>query len=176
MMHVLNDALPVTQHEFIYSYAINSKFRIGWRDQTDIANAAHQYMHCPLSLEELEQTGLLSAIKDERVLERIDGRNPVKSVINLGVPADVNFMHTHKEQDVLLYYVNLAWRPEWAGETVFFEQNKTDISFSSAYTPNRVLFFDGEIPHSIRCQSIAAPHYRFTLSVFFNKATKEKSK
>ena len=82
---------------------------------------------------------------------------------------DVNFIHTHPDQIVALHYSNLTWNPEWGGETLFYKDNKRDILLSSPYVPNRLLIFDGAIPHTIKAQNLMGPSYRFTTSVFFNK-------
>ena len=41
------------------------------------------------------------------------------------------------------------------------------IEYTSSYVPGRIILFDGNIPHAIRPQSINAPKYRFSLSVFY---------
>jgi Rps23 Pro-64 3,4-dihydroxylase Tpa1-like proline 4-hydroxylase len=142
---------------------------IGWADTYDVNNANRQYLHSTYSEADLEQTLFLQHITDPVLLEKIKGRKPAKIIVNLSVPGDVNFSHTHHNQDVLLYYVNTQWKEEWAGETMFFDATRTNVVFCSTYTPNRAVFFDGEILHSLRPQSVIAPHYRTTLSIFFNK-------
>ena len=83
---------------------------------------------------------------------------------------DTHWTHDHTNQTVLLYYVNTEWLDSWGGETLFFDNFNKDIVYGSSYTPNRVLVFDGEIPHTIRPPSKIFPHkFRFTLTLLFNQ-------
>ena len=45
--------------------------------------------------------------------------------------------------------------------------NLKEIAYTSSYIPGRIILFDGSIPHAIRPQSVKAPKFRFTLSLFF---------
>ena len=78
---------------------------------------------------------------------------------------------TGKSSPILsvLYYINLDWRDGWHGETLFYNPNNLkEIIYTSLYIPGRIILFDGSIPHAIRPQSIKAPKFRFTLSLFFD--------
>jgi hypothetical protein len=92
-----------------------------------------------------------------------------KCVVNLSRPFDVYFNHCHSEDKVLLYYVNLRWKEEWGGETLFYDDNLQDIFYASAYTPGRIVVFDGKIPHTLRAQASTGPQFRFTFTIFLNK-------
>jgi hypothetical protein len=91
------------------------------------------------------------------------------AVINLSTPSGVNFIHAHPEAKVLLYYVNLDWKPEWYGETLFLDEELKRIELALPYTPGRVVVFDGDCPHGIRPQSHAGPAFRFTLALLFKR-------
>ena len=92
-----------------------------------------------------------------------------KTVINLSTPSDVNYVHTHPEDKILLYYVNAEWREGWHGETQFYSEDLKQIQFSSPYTPGRLILFNANIPHTIRPQSIIGPQFRFTLAMGLSK-------
>ena len=93
-----------------------------------------------------------------------------KTILNLSVPSDVHYTHTHQEKKILLYYLNLEWRDGWHGETHFYSEDLTSIQYSSPYTPGRLIVFDANIPHTIRPQSIIAPNHRFTLALIYDTA------
>ena len=91
-----------------------------------------------------------------------------KIEMNLVRSSDVRYIHSHPGFQVALYYVNMEWEDGWYGETLFYDPYDNDkISFASPYKPGRIILFDGSIPHAIRPQSIKAPKYRFSLSLFF---------
>ena len=90
-------------------------------------------------------------------------------VLNLVRSDDVHYVHHHKDQQVLLYYVNLDWVDGWYGETLFYNpKNLKEILYTSLYQPGRILLFDGYIPHAIRPQSVKGPKFRLSLSLFFD--------
>jgi len=62
-----------------------------------------------------------------------------------------------------VYYPHKFWRPDWAGETVFFNPDKTDIIGCVYPKPNRMVVFDGRIPHVARGVSRICPALRVTL-------------
>lgn len=62
-----------------------------------------------------------------------------------------------------LYYPHLAWHPNFAGETVFFNETGTDILASVFPKPNRLVVFPGTIPHVARGVSRKCPELRMTL-------------
>jgi SM-20-related protein len=62
-----------------------------------------------------------------------------------------------------IYYPHRTWQPNWAGETVFFNEEKNDIIGSAYPRPNRLVIFDGRIPHLARGVSRTCPVLRVTL-------------
>ena len=92
-----------------------------------------------------------------------------KVVCNLVRPDDVHNIQIHQKQQVCLYYVNLDWRDGWHGETLFYNpKDLKEIAYTSLYIPGRIILFDGSIHPAIRQQSVKAPKFRFTLSLFFD--------
>jgi SM-20-related protein len=62
-----------------------------------------------------------------------------------------------------IYYPHLAWKPNYAGETVFFDAAEQEIIASVYPKPNRLVVFPGVIPHVARGASRACPDMRITL-------------
>lgn len=62
-----------------------------------------------------------------------------------------------------IYYPHKHWEPNWAGETTFFDRARTDIVASVYPKPNRMVIFDGRIPHAARGVSRLCPALRVTL-------------
>jgi SM-20-related protein len=63
----------------------------------------------------------------------------------------------------VIYYPHLKWSPNWAGETVFFNADGTDINAAAYPKPNRIVVFPGRIPHVARAASRTCPELRVTL-------------
>jgi Rps23 Pro-64 3,4-dihydroxylase Tpa1-like proline 4-hydroxylase len=164
-----DNLLDASFREFAYHFASNSFFKIGWHDGPSIENMKHQYLHSGYSEQDINNLGILNKVEGTEIEEILRGYSLKRSVMNLSMPSDVHWAHTHINQLVLLYYVNLNWSHDWAGETLFFSEDYKEVTNTFTYTPGRLLLFDGSIPHSIRPQSSNAPHYRFTLSMFFER-------
>ena len=66
--------------------------------------------------------------------------------------------------ETILVYCNPRWNMQWAGETIFFEENKRDIFFTSLPLPKRIVIFRGDLYHVGRGSSRACPVMRKTLA------------
>jgi|TARA_R100000149_G_scaffold60287_1_gene29403 Rps23 Pro-64 3,4-dihydroxylase Tpa1-like proline 4-hydroxylase len=152
----------------IYNYILSSLFRIGWEDSGETQHRSHPNLFSSYSFKDVQKLKILHPILDKLKNKNITIDNYDKCIVNLTKPLDVNFCHVHPKQIVALHYSSLTWNPEWGGETIFYENNKKDIKYCSPYTPNRLIIFDGSIPHTIKAQNILGPAYRFTTSIFFN--------
>ena len=162
---VYDDLFPVQYKSEVYQFAISSLYRIAWADSSEQEKLRYRCLNSEYSEFDLENLGFIKELKKTPAISEMDGYHIEKVVMNLSTPSDINFIHTHAQSKVLLYYVNLSWEDGWFGETLFYDNSKKDIVFSSAYTPGRLIAFDAFIPHTIRPQSILAQFYRFSLAV-----------
>jgi SM-20-related protein len=143
---------------------------MGFEDTDLIERAAHKYYTADFGEEHLEKTNFFTELdKNVALKEFLGNKQLLRSTINTSTASQVNFPHTHYKQWSLIYYINPDWKPEWAGETLFYNDTLSEIILASIYKPNRCIVFDGSIPHSIRCQSTIAPNYRYSLAMFFDK-------
>lgn len=62
-----------------------------------------------------------------------------------------------------IYYPHQAWQPNWGGETVIFNYERSDIVAAIYPRPNRMLVFRGDMPHVARAVARTCPHLRVTL-------------
>lgn len=153
----------------VYSFAQKSYFAIGWADAAIVEKQANRFLHSVYSEDDVDRLGILKKIAESEASGELAGYKLAKTILNLSTASDANYVHTHAEDKVLLYYVNLEWFDGWHGETLFFSEDHKDVAFASPYTPGRLISFDAKIPHTIRPQSHIAAQYRFTLTLIFNK-------
>lgn len=146
----------------------NSQFMMGWSDTTD---HGEQYMFSKWTPEKLNSIRFFEPFVEGHPLHsKIDPDKFIRCIVNSDVCSNTHWTHTHINENVFLYYVNMQWQDHWGGETLFFDKkSNSDIVFGSRFTPGRVIWFDGEYPHAIKPQSRLGPKYRFTVSVFFKK-------
>jgi hypothetical protein len=166
---IYDDVFDFKFRQKVYEFCNNSKFTIGWADSVIIENQKHRYLHSIWSEEDLERLGIIEKIKKSPVGQELENYQLEKCILNLSTPSDCNFQHTHAQNKIILYYVNLDWKDGWHGETLFYDESLKNIVFASPYIPGRITVFDGSIPHTIRPQSSDASNYRFTLALLYNK-------
>jgi hypothetical protein len=166
---VYDDLFTLLDRQKFYDFATKSFFRLGWSDGAILENYANMFVYSSYSKEDLDNLEILNKIKDSEAANELDGYVLHQCMLNLSTASDTNYVHSHAESKVLLYYVNLEWRDGWHGETLFFDEPCKNIVFANPYTPGRLISFDATIPHTIRPQSHIAAKYRFTLAIIFNK-------
>tara|TARA_Y100000114_G_C11553478_1_gene228328 strand:+ start:55 stop:546 length:492 start_codon:yes stop_codon:yes gene_type:complete len=154
MIEVYDDIVPFHVQQAVYGMIINSNFRLGWGDRSDIS-ADKVNIYSGWSLDDLKRSGLYAYVEGIHSFEKYE-----KCVVNLTKPCDYHYKHTHLGQTLVLYYANLVWREGWDGETVI--DGKV-----YEYTPGRLIKMDGHTVHSIKPQSIIGPNFRFTVAIFF---------
>jgi len=92
-----------------------------------------------------------------------------RSYINFATMETVDFIHCDcladdTKQYTLLHYANWCWDPNWHGETVFYDDQGRDVVAAVTLKPGRVVFFNGNIPHSAIAPSRIAPYARYTIA------------
>jgi len=166
MIKIYDNFLPNDQSSSLFGFIVNSLYKIGWEDTDEPQHKAYSNIHSLYSKEDLEKIKILKPILEKIKLSE---KHYEKCVVNLTKPMDVNFIHMHPNKIVAVYYANMSWNPEWGGETIFYKKDRKTVDLCNPYTPNRLVVFDGSIPHTIKSQNIIGPSYRFTISLFFNK-------
>ena len=170
MIEVIDNLVSEHTREQLYMLCATTSYKIGWDDTTTFENRQYPCLHHTLSFSEWTELNFIDNILQREKWDILTKNLTFQeATINLATHASVQFPHTHGAQQVLTYYLNPEWRPEFYGETIFYDETKTESTAVVMYKPNRGVFFNGEQPHSIRPSSHLAPTYRFTLSVFFRE-------
>lgn len=171
IIQAYDDLFDFKYRNDIYQFVKQSLFRIGWVDSETPETIKHEFIHSTYTKEDVDKLGFFEQLKKTPVIDHIKDLEHKHTKVNLSTPSDSNFIHSHQEKLVVLYYVNLYWGNGWHGETLFYDKYGKDIAFASPYIPGRIIVFDGSIPHTIRPQSIIGPKFRFTISSFFDYPT-----
>jgi hypothetical protein len=167
-IYIYDNLFDLQFRQKMFSFIKASLFQIGWEDSYTEEGSRYKSLHSKYSPQDNEANGWINAFNKTDAVKHLTGLKITKSMVNLSVPSDTNFVHSHPEKFGVLYYVNLDWRNHWHGETLFFNEDEIEIELALAYTPGRVVVFDCSIPHTIRPQSISADQYRFTFSTFYD--------
>ena len=127
----------VFSHSFrskLYKDILDSDYNIGWEDTRVIQHRDKVFMYSHWDLAKCIKSGFLSNIENKELNEKIAERMPRRCVVNCGTLSDVYIPHSHAHTDVLLYYANLEWKPEWNGETSFYSDDLQQIIFTNVST------------------------------------------
>lgn len=63
-----------------------------------------------------------------------------------------------------LAYIHPEWRPEWEGETMFYDQAREEILRAVVPRPGRLVLFDARIPHAGRPPGRWCPRMRVSIA------------
>jgi hypothetical protein len=94
-----------------------------------------------------------------------------RAYVNLSTAQDIYHYHVDSTNDLdktMLYYCNTYWEENWEGETHFGDNNAKEIVASVSFKPNRLVLFNGSIPHKSSQPSFFAKEYRFVLTLKFS--------
>jgi len=180
-IEVYDNIVPFAERDAFYVFAQKSLYQIGWPDRDEYDKLAFPCLHSHYSVEDLTKMKILPFV--EKIFQKSKFKkyfrpNSIRKIVmNLSKPGDIYYNHIHLNWLGVLYYVNLDWKREWCGETLFWDKNEKDIIFTSPYTPGRFIIFDGHnTPHTLRPQSYIGPAYRFTLTIFFSTKDEKRKR
>ena len=78
------------------------------------------------------------------------------------------------DQCTVLVYLNAEWRPDWGGETIFYD-DQLEAKRIVTPKPGRIVIFDGRIPHTGRPPTPKYMFNRYILAFkYMNKDTRHK--
>lgn len=170
-LHVFDDVFTLREREKFYLFFSGSMFKLGWADSVEVHEQNKKFLYSDYSADDVAASRFFTTIQNKQdtlLNDLLNSRKLKTAIVNLSTPSNSYQAHSHDEGLSLLYYANLRWQEEWAGETMFFSEDLKDVVFTSPYTPGRIILFDNPLPHSIRAQSMAGPQYRFTFASFWD--------
>ena len=129
VIKVYDNVIERQYREDFYHIFSKRQFNIGWGDSVAIEDRDKQFWYSEIWIEEFQKLGFLDKITDKDLLGKIDNRTPNQIVVNCTTYSDVYLPHTHYDTDVLLYYINLDWKQEWWGESLFYSDDLKDIIY-----------------------------------------------
>ena len=168
MIQVYDDVFDYEYHAHAWRMVTNSFFSLGWQDEDSLRGSQHLNLHSVYSDDDMKKLMLLDKLADSPLKKYISGKRLLNCVVNLNIAGQTFFPHIHPNADVVLFYVGLEWKREWGGETLFYSKDNKNLLEAIEYTPNRVVFHSGDIPHAVRPPTFHAPFFRFTIASIFS--------
>jgi SM-20-related protein len=175
-IRVKDDLLPDEQRKIVNDFLHQGQWKFGWKssDKTDTFAFWHRHFAGYVKGLGEEAYDCEAELEPYPILRDfwrwlatgLKGHRLIRCYANGATYGSDGTLHTDsvlKGTFTSIYYPHSAWNPNWAGETVFFNEEKTDIICGVYPKPNRLLMFDGSIPHVARGVSRICPVLRVTL-------------
>ena len=165
---VFDDIFSYTEADNIYYHLSNGFFKVNGTDNR--YNNDYQ-IYSNYSLGELASFGFLDFDGFKYLNDRYgllsDSRRIIQIRTNFSTSAENNKVHcdSMKGGITFLYYLNPTWDITWGGHTLFLNETLTDVEYTSLYTPNRAIVFDGSIPHLISTPNSNTEKPRLSLAI-----------
>lgn len=186
-IQIYDNVLTQKDLEYIYSACFQAPYEIGWGDTV---SHKQSFFHSTIDSQVWNKVrkGTWNGSGTEHrtvpnqipynvvnILSKTEACRKLKtnrisrgSIINLDTIADTHAAHDHKNEIVVLLYINLFWEPSWGGETLFYDSKTDELILATPYTPNRMVVFDGNIRHSFNGPNVESLlKNRLSISTFF---------
>jgi SM-20-related protein len=178
----IDNVFDETDRKRIFDFLSNGGWKFGWKSSAanDEFSFWHRHFAGTRSADHERDVAKVHDCADElrrgapllfgvwtRVRETVfAGHTLVRCYANGHTYGSDGALHTDSISDrshTSVYYPHAAWNPNWGGETVFFNHDRTDIIASVYPKPNRLVIFRGTVPHVARGVSRTCPVLRMTL-------------
>ncbi len=177
-LNVVENLLPTREHSLVYEFLHSGGWKFGWKSskKTDTYSFWHKHFAGHRNslkqekydcVDELKKTApLMFAFWTLLSKTTFQRHTLIRCYANAHMYGIDGTIHTDSKSDnsyTAIYYPHHEWDPNWAGETVLFNDDRSDIIATIYPKPNRLAIFRGNIPHVARGVSRACPVLRVTL-------------
>jgi SM-20-related protein len=185
----IDNLLTEQQRLPLYNFLRHAGWKYGWKSNSKEDTFAFWHCHFAGHLKARDKSAYdcadelkknvapLHAIWLELERRIFKGHTLIRCYANAHAYGIDGTLHTDSRKDnryTAVYYPHETWEPNWGGETVLFNADKTDIIGAFYPKPNRLAVFKGNIPHLARGVSRTCPVLRITLMFKFQRGPLEK--
>jgi hypothetical protein len=149
-----------------FTFSGNSNF-----DEFSPQPLGKPYLTSVYSNEDLENLGLTTTKSFDPISLFLKNLKVRRAYVYVSDHTTTHYFHSDPGVKTLIYYPIMEWKNEYGGETMFANEEVTEIEYSSMYTPGRVILFDATIPHKMSAPASTCPFYRFTFVINYEYET-----
>lgn len=163
-IHIFDNLFSFEERYKFHDFITSSYFRINGSD--DSSNLYRNQIYSSFNSQDMENMTFYETKGFQTVdsLFSLSSRKIHQIRVNCCLPTESS--EVHKDFSLtLLYYVNLKWQINHGGHTIFLNESLSDIEYTSAYVPGRLIIFDGSIPHMIILPNNQANAARLSLVI-----------
>lgn len=181
---VVDDVLPHDEQQEIHRFLTSGNWSYGWRSshEADAQRFWHRHFAGTVDSSELQADSKqrLADCADElkatapllhsfwlRLQKKIFQGHVLSRCYANALPYGTEG-GTHTDSPIpgdctAVYYPHDTWHPDWGGETIIFNLDRSDIIAAVYPKPNRLFVFPGFVNHVARGVSKSCPQMRITL-------------
>ncbi|MDB5815166.1 MAG: proline hydroxylase [Rhodocyclales bacterium] len=166
-VRIIDGVMPNALHQELAIFFQEPIWFYGWKSNAQKAQApnshwnvffagTHKHETAGSCEAELMDNEFFKPVQDLWLLLKagsLAGHEPVRVYANAHTYGTDGYVHTDSEDRnyySTICYMHLVWRPDWAGELVFFNQDRSDITHAVYPRPGRIVSFHGAVPHCAR--------------------------
>jgi SM-20-related protein len=166
-IRVIDDTMPSALHEELTGFFSEPIWFYGWKSNAKKERApnAHWNVFFAGNLKNEKPGNCEAELMGNEFFKPIQefwqilktgplaGHEPVRVYANAHTYGTDGYVHTDSE-DINYYsticYMHSEWHHDWAGELVFFNQDRSDITRAVFPRSGRIVTFHGAVPHCAR--------------------------
>ena len=177
---VTDDAVPLALQQAISKLTRESIWAYGWRSNSRRDRYCYWHAHiaggdgtsrknCEAELAQSQQYSAAHALFKLLQQGPLKGHEPLRVYLNSHTFGVEGYVHQDNKDTEnyfsTIYYAHPVWHQNWAGDTVFYNRDETDILTSVYPRPGRAVTFHGAIPHCARAPSRDCNELRVSLVI-----------
>lgn len=189
-LNVVDDCLAARELEAVQDFVLRAPWHYGWKSDAKRDLFSYWHIHLAGSLQgpDLDNPESVRYCEEELAAgphfapvwalwqavraNHLPGHRVIRAYLNAhtyGTEGAIHVDTRYPDQYTVMLYAHPAWMPDWAGETVFFDHERSEIVAAVHPKPGRLVYFDGRIPHVARGVTRTCPALR-TVVVFKTQA------
>lgn len=166
-VHVMDDFISPAIREQLTQFFSEPIWVYGWRANSKKKDAPNGHWNvyfagssngdvetpCEADLMEQDFLAPIQALWKQLKSGPLAGHELLRCYANAHTYGTDGYVHTDSSKPnyfSTVCYLHAEWHPDWAGETVFFDHDKTDVTRAVYPRPGRIVTFHGAVPHCAR--------------------------
>ena len=167
---IFDNVFCLDERSHFFDFITQSFFVFGGestRPHYSVRPIAKPHLQSFYSEQDLNKLNFISSPSFACVLPHLSGLEVKRSYVYVSDHTTPHYFHVDPGVKTLLFYPMLEWKNEYGGETMFANEQLSEIEYTSQYVPGRIILFDASIPHKMSAPASTCPFYRFSFLINF---------
>jgi Rps23 Pro-64 3,4-dihydroxylase Tpa1-like proline 4-hydroxylase len=173
-IYIFDDVYTQIEKKQFYYFAKDSLYKTDGKSNYEMTNETGSFLVSKFSSQDVNDFKIFdnNSIAKSNIFNLVKEKIPMRYWILLNNLSTKVYYHIDLNSSNIpsmsfLYYLNLEWKKEWGGETIFADDNENS-EIAIDFVPGRIVLFDSSIPHKSSYVSHDAP-WRYTFNCVFQE-------